>query len=50
MFYDETKAIIACDEDPSLIFELLKEEHIYLIDKIKTGRNRGIVLGGLKLN
>ena len=34
MFYDETKAIIACDEDPSLIFELLKEEHIYLIDKI----------------
>ena len=34
MFYDETKAIIACDEDPSLIFELLKEEHIYFIDKI----------------
>lgn len=34
MFYDETKTINACDADPSLIFELLKEEHISLIDKI----------------
>ncbi len=34
MFYDETKTINACDADPSLIFELLKEEHIELIDKI----------------
>ena len=34
MFYDETKTINACDADPSLIFELLKEEHIDLIDKI----------------
>ena len=34
VFYDETKTINACDADPSLIFELLKEEHIELIDKI----------------
>ena len=34
MFYDELKAINACDEEPSLIFELLKEEHIEVIDKI----------------
>ena len=34
MFYDELKAINACDEEPSLILELLKEEHIEVIDKI----------------
>ncbi len=34
MFYDETKTINACDSDPYLIFELLKEEHMSLIDKI----------------
>ena len=34
MFYDQTKTINACDEEPSLIFELLKENHISLIDKI----------------
>lgn len=34
MFYDELKTINACDEDPSLIFLLLKEDHIELIDKI----------------
>jgi len=34
VFYDELKAINACDEEPSLIFELLKEEHIEVIDKI----------------
>lgn len=34
MFYDELKTIAACDEEPSLIFELLREEHITLIDKI----------------
>ncbi len=34
MFYDETKTINACDLDPSLIFELLKEDHVELIDKI----------------
>ena len=34
MFYDETKTINACEQDPSLIFELLKEGHVSLIDKI----------------
>ena len=34
MFYDEMKTINACDDEPSLIFELLKEEHVDLIDKI----------------
>lgn len=34
VFYDEEKTINACDDEPSLIFELLKEEHIELIDKI----------------
>lgn len=34
MFYDETKAMIATEEDPSLVFELLKENHIALIDKL----------------
>ena len=34
MFYDETKTIIACDNDPVLIFELLKEEHMEMIDKM----------------
>lgn len=34
MFYDEEKTINACDNDPSLIFELLKEEHVELLDKI----------------
>lgn len=34
MFYDEVKTINACDDEPSLIFELLKENHIALIDKI----------------
>ena len=34
MFYDETKTINACDNDPSLVFELLKEEHMEILDKI----------------
>ena len=34
MFYDETKTISACDADPTLIFDLLKEDHIEIIDKI----------------
>lgn len=36
MFYDETKAIIACSEEPSLIFELIKEGHFELVDKLLT--------------
>ncbi len=34
MFYDETKTINACEADPSLIFELLKEGHLSILDKI----------------
>ncbi len=39
MFYDETKTINACDNDPALIFELLKEEHMELLDKILSRKN-----------
>ena len=39
MFYDETKTIIACDNDPALIFELLKEEHMELLDRIISKKN-----------
>ena len=34
MFYDETKTINACDEDPTLVFDILKEDLIELLDKI----------------
>ena len=34
MFYDETQATNACGEDPSLIFELIKEGHLELVDKL----------------
>ena len=34
MFFDEAKAVKACEEDPSLVFELIKEEHFELVDKI----------------
>jgi len=34
MFYDEDKAMLACEEDPSLIFELIKEEHFDTVDKL----------------
>ena len=33
MFYDEKQALKACEEDPSLIFDLIKEG--YLFQKIK---------------
>ena len=39
MFYDEEKTITACDNDPSLIFELLREEHMELLDKIISRKN-----------
>lgn len=32
MFYDETKTINACEEEPSLIFDLIREEHFELVD------------------
>lgn len=34
MFYDETQATTACEEEPSLIFELIKEGHLELVDKL----------------
>lgn len=34
MFYDEKKTVKACEEDPSLIFELIKEGHFDLVDKL----------------
>ncbi|MBQ7136836.1 MAG: ankyrin repeat domain-containing protein [Bacilli bacterium] len=36
MFYDEAKAIKACEEEPSLIFELIREEHFELVDFLLT--------------
>ena len=36
MFYDETQAIKKCEEDPSLIFNLIDEDHKELVDKILT--------------
>lgn len=34
MFYNEIKAIMACEEDPSLLFELIKEGHMNVVDKV----------------
>lgn len=34
MFYDEQKAITDCDSEPSLVFALLRENHVGVIDKI----------------
>ena len=34
MFYAEEQAILACEEEPSLIFELMKEGHFYLVDNL----------------
>lgn len=39
MFYDETKTINACDNDPSLIFELFKEDYMDMVDKILSMKN-----------
>ncbi len=40
MFYDENKTIKACEDDPSLIYELIKEDLPEVIDKLLT---KGIV-------
>ncbi len=34
MFFDETQALKACEEDPSLVYELMKEGHMELVDKL----------------
>lgn len=36
MFYNETQAIKACEEEPSLIFNLIMEEHFELVDLLLT--------------
>lgn len=36
MFYNEEQAIKACEEEPSLIFDLIKEEHFDLVDFLLT--------------
>lgn len=38
MFYDEKKTIESCEEEPSLIFDLIEEDHEELVDKILTKR------------
>lgn len=42
MFYDEAKAIKACEEEPSLIFELIKEEHFEVVDELLTKKKVNI--------
>ena len=34
MFYDEDQATKVCEEEPSLVFELIKEGHMDLVDKL----------------
>lgn len=34
MFYDEAKTMLACSDDPSLIFEIIKEDHFEFVDKL----------------
>lgn len=34
MFYAEDQAVLACEEEPSLIFELMKEGHFDIVDHI----------------
>ncbi len=36
MFYDITQAVKACEEDPLLIFEAIKEGHFDLVDQLLT--------------
>ena len=36
MFYNETKTIELVSDDPSLVFELIKEGHLELVDKLLT--------------
>lgn len=42
MFYDEEKAIMSCEEDPSLIFELIKEEHFDIVDILLTKHKNNV--------
>lgn len=42
MFYDETTAVKSCEEEPSLIFEMIKEGHHDLVDYILTKKKVNI--------
>lgn len=42
MFYDEKQAIRACEEEPVLIFELMKEGHMELVDYLLTQKKVSI--------
>lgn len=44
MFFDEAKAMKACEEDPSLTFELIKEGHYELVDKLLSKRKVSVNL------
>ncbi len=39
MFYEEEQAIALCEEEPSLIFELMKEGHFQIVDKLLKKRS-----------
>ena len=34
MFYDETQAINSVGEEPSLVFQLIKEDHMLIVEKV----------------
>ncbi|MDD3241935.1 MAG: hypothetical protein PHQ64_04125 [Bacilli bacterium] len=38
MFYDETQAISSVGEEPSLVFQLIKEDHISIVEKVLSKR------------
>lgn len=42
MFYDVAKAIQACEEEPSLIFQAMKEGHFELVDQLLTKKHVNI--------
>lgn len=42
MFYNEELTIEACSEEPSLIFDLINEEHMDLVDRLLTSKKVSI--------
>lgn len=44
MFYNEEKAIKACEEEPSLIFNLIKEGHFEVVNKLLSKKKVSINL------
>ena len=39
IFYDETKAIKQCEENPPLVFEAMKEGYFRVVDKVLSKKN-----------